>query len=184
MDIAEILKNLTEQTNDIFGIMASAEDEITAAMQRHPEHSDLLFGTFVALRPYFPFCSDMLYRRHCHELLERVPLNQDLRTPTRAEMVELLQRVSAFIPFHSHAGALYRLIFEELFPGKLAEATDGVETLNERFPGETDGLRAEIAQELSKITNKRKPSRIDTRWRGHEEVELPVDAQPVQLGLL
>lgn len=167
-NIASIFQGLREQTNDIFACMESAEAEIAVAMRQYPNRCDMLYGTFLSLRPLFPFCSDMLYRAHCRELLERVAYGEDVTQPTRAEMLELLQRVSAFIPFHSHAGALYRLVFEEVFPGKFAEAADGVETLNERFPGETDPLRVEIIGELLKVTAKREQPRLDTRWRGEE----------------
>lgn len=177
-DIRQVLTDLTNAANDIFGVMEWAEDEIAYSMNEHPHKSDLLFGTFLTLRPHFQFCSEKLYRAHCRELLERVAHDEDVRQPTRAEMLELLSRVSGFIPFHSHAGALYRLIFEEVFPGDFAKAMDGMETLTERFPGETDGLREEIRHELFKITQQRTAPRNDTRWR-----ERYIEAEPVQLSL-
>lgn len=177
-DIQQILNDLTNAANDIFEVVAWAEDEIAYSMNEHPHKSDLLFGTFLTLRPHFQFCSEKQYRAHCHELLERVAHNEDVKQPTRAEMLELLSRVSAFIPFHSHAGALYRLIFEEVYPGVLGRATDDIETLNERFPGETDGLREEIRHELFKITQQRTAPRIDTRWR-----ERYIENEPTQLSM-
>lgn len=173
--LAQAMEDIRSRTNDIFASVDSAEAEIKAAMQRHPDQSDWLYGTFLSLRPFFPFCSDMLYRVHCQEILERVASGQDVTPPTRAEMIELLQRVTAFVPFHSHAGALYQRLFDELFPGKLE---DEVHVLNERFPGETDPLRQEVADELFKITVKREPPRMDTRWR--EQADMPA---PEQLSL-
>lgn len=181
MDIGAILDDVRRQTIDIFGSIDSAEAEIKVAMRRNPDVSDLLFGTFLSLRPLIPFCSDKLYRAHCQELLARVVAQADLAQPTKAEMLELLQRVSAFIPFHSHAGALYRRVFEEVFPHELG---DDVDTLNERYPGETDGLRQEIADQLFKITAKREPARIDQRWRGDETTELNEEQPLTQMGLL
>lgn len=179
MDLGVVLDDLRAQTTDIFGCMESAEDEIRRAMKRHPQHADLLFGSFLTLRPRFAFCSDKLYRVHCAELLERVAHSEDVTLPTRAEMLELLQRCTAFIPFHSHAGALYRRLFEEAFPGDYAHAADGVETLNERFPGETDGLRQELVEQLLKVTAGRESAQEDKRWRG-DDVQSPV---VVQMGL-
>lgn len=175
-EIGQVLSALTNAANDIFGVMEWAEDEISYSMNEHPHKSDLLFGSFLSLRPHFQFCSEKLYRAHCREILERVVHGEDVTQPTRAEMLELLSRVSGFIPFHSHAGALYRLIFEELFPGEFAKVADDMETLTERFPGETDGLRESLRHELFKITKQRTPPRMDVRWR-----ERYAETAPVQL---
>jgi hypothetical protein len=68
-DINSIRQNL----NALFANIAWAEEEISAAQDRHPEATDQLQRSFTVLAPTLSLMRiPAVYRAHCRELLERV----------------------------------------------------------------------------------------------------------------
>ena len=101
----------------IFAVMASAfelvewaEEEIETARARHPQHADRIHHSFLLLRPNTGLDrmkSEMVYRSHCRELLDRVAAGEDTRPGTAAEVCCAMLNTSLLAPLTSAATGLY-----------------------------------------------------------------------------
>ncbi|WP_112136049.1 hypothetical protein [Glycomyces dulcitolivorans] len=92
----------------IFERMDIAEDEITAAHERHPDASDRLYHSFMLLVPSHERMEyEPVYRAHCREILNRVATGGDTRIGTAAEICCALHDVSLIAPLQSAASGLY-----------------------------------------------------------------------------
>jgi hypothetical protein len=67
--------------------MEIAEGLIEELSQEHPERADLIWHSFSLLRPTHDLMhkSDVIYRSHCREILQRVIDGADTRPGTAAE---------------------------------------------------------------------------------------------------
>ncbi len=93
-----------------FEQMQWAEDEIEQAEERHPAHRDRLYHGFGLLQPNTSLermKSEMVYRSHCRELIERLIAGTDTRLGTAAEVCCLMQQTSMHGPLTSAAAGLY-----------------------------------------------------------------------------
>ena len=98
-----------------------AEDEIQAAIARHPAQADLLFHAFQVIRPgdgfRFPPHTEFVWRGHFREQLDRVAAEQDTRPATWAEICLLMSAASQKAPLRSPAVGLYIKAWARAFPG-------------------------------------------------------------------
>lgn len=102
------LQTLLGEIQSVFALMEHAEDEISQAMRRHPGHADRLWHSFSLLTPTLDHLStEMVYRAHCRELLERVAHGADTRPATAAECCVALMRVGLTVPLSTTAFGLY-----------------------------------------------------------------------------
>jgi len=103
--------------------MEVAEEEITAAKERHPSHREHLQEAFRHLSPTQPLrdLSEDLYRYHCREILDRVVHGKDVRPGTTAEIVAMLSQVSLETMPSRPATLLYSRLFAKLFPEQAAK---------------------------------------------------------------
>jgi len=147
------LLTLPSDFADILDQAAIADEMIAQRMPVQGEKKDLLYGSFMTLRPAMPM-PDRLYRAHCAELLDRVVSGEDYQRPTRAELLAAIQKISLVVPTQDKAAALYARLFIELFPDL---AFPELDMLKERFPGETDALREELMTEVGKKIDRDKP---------------------------
>jgi hypothetical protein len=112
---AEILEDLTRGLADVFARMQWAEDEIAAAMRRHPQHADRLWHSFAILAPRAEHGDRMGtepgYRAHCRELLDRVAAGQDTRPGTRVEVIIGLLQAADTAPLNTAGFALLARIW-------------------------------------------------------------------------
>jgi hypothetical protein len=102
-----------------FTMIDWAEDEIARATYRHPDHADVLYHAFVLLRPRDlgpGMTSELVYRSHAAELLERVATGIDTRPATAAEMCLVCAHVSQRAPIHGAAAGLYFRMWQLAFP--------------------------------------------------------------------
>jgi hypothetical protein len=91
------------EVNTISGVfkrMEIAEQEIAAAQERHPQKADLLWECFAMCKPpdLLNDKSDVMYRAHCRELLERVAAGENVAEPTNAELMAAFSVVSLATP--------------------------------------------------------------------------------------
>ncbi|GAA0946044.1 hypothetical protein [Actinocorallia libanotica] len=124
-DLTADFAALEHSLSGVFGLFEVAEEEIEKAQKRHGEpvgERGPIWNTFRHLKPGFLADSEMLYRAHCVELLDRVAEGRDLRPPTRPEMIAALARASKSAPLTSAAAGLYIELFEEVFPAESREA--------------------------------------------------------------
>lgn len=107
------------QVGGIFNRMETAEDEITEAQSRHPEHSDRIWGAFKLLcAPQLSGYPDVIYRAHCAEILDRVVGGVDTRLGTKAEVMISCSQASLESPLARAIMSLYARLFSEIYPGR------------------------------------------------------------------
>lgn len=90
-----------------------AEEEIAAAMARHPAAADPIWHAFPLLVPTTTKVglTEIVYRAHCRELLDRVALRVDLRAGTAVECCVALCEVSTAVPLNTVAAGLYHRVW-------------------------------------------------------------------------
>jgi len=137
----------------LFELMEFAEDEIDRAKRRHPKWEEALDKTFRALQPgtLGRQVSEEQYRRHCRELLDRVPARTPLDAPTRIELLLLFSKYTAEHMPHRVAQAAYAELFREEYPDRHAEIWDGdhAPTFDEYEKQEAKQFRRDIEAKLA-----------------------------------
>jgi hypothetical protein len=109
---------LADGLSGIFGQMDWAEDEIEKARKRYPLRADLIHHSFALLTPSHDLMStEMVYRSHCTELLDRVAAGTDARPGTAAEVCAACCDASQLAPLTTSATGLYVRMWELAFPG-------------------------------------------------------------------
>jgi hypothetical protein len=102
------LQSLVGEIQSAFALMEHAEDEICRAMKRHPTHADRIWHSFSLLPPTLGrLHTEIVYRAHCRELLNRVAIGEDTRTATAAECCVALMETSLAVPLSTTAMGLY-----------------------------------------------------------------------------
>jgi len=92
-----------------------AEEEIEAARVRHPRHADRIYHAFPLLVPNVDLQrleTEMVYRSHCRELLDRVAAGADTRPGTAAEVCCAMLHTSLLSPLTSAATGLYMRMWQ------------------------------------------------------------------------
>jgi hypothetical protein len=118
-ELVEIIRDLEDELSDVFEQMEWAEEEIEAAMRRHPDSKDLLFHSFKLLSAtHSVMASEFVFRAHCRELLERVANGEDTRLATAAEVCCACHDASQLAPLTTSAMGLYVRMWAIAFPDK------------------------------------------------------------------
>lgn len=121
---------------DVFERMEWGEQEIAAAQARHPRYADRIWHSFSLLVPNTGLermSSEMVYRAHCRELLDRVAAGEDTRPGTAAEGCCVLRNTSLLAPLTSAATGLYMRLWHAAGLPEIegfAEARTHYEALN------------------------------------------------------
>ncbi|KOV84805.1 hypothetical protein ADL03_15185 [Nocardia sp. NRRL S-836] len=100
---------------DAFERIGLAEQEIAAAQVRHPRHADRIWHSFSLLQPdpgLERMNSEMVYRSHCREILDRVAAGEDTRPGTAAEGCCALRNTSLVAPLTSAGAGLYLRLWD------------------------------------------------------------------------
>jgi len=108
-----------DELQGAFATIDWAEDEITRAIRRHPGHADVLYHAFGLIRPRDigpGMSSELVYRSHAGELLDRVATAADTRPATAAELCLVCCEASLRAPMHGAAAGLYFRIWLQAFP--------------------------------------------------------------------
>jgi hypothetical protein len=177
-DLQSVLDELSVGLDDLFECMEIAEDEISKAMNRHPQKRYLIYGSFLTLKPVAPMPMK-LYRAHCRELLDRIGTGEDYQPVTRAEVLSVLNRAAWAIPLHNEPSALYYKLFASLFPDAPELEQIGA-PLAERYEGETDNLYREICDVMARKIKRDAPyERIPYSEQEHEPVEVELQQMPL-----
>jgi hypothetical protein len=148
------LSDLTAELEGIFERMDWAEEEIEKALAHHPYHRDLLWHSFALIRPREVgprMSTEMLYRSHAAELLDRVAAGADTRGPTAAEMVVVCLEVSKAVPMHGDSAGLYFRVWARAFPNHslTAEQADTRNHYEKLFGSRIDVLEQDVARRLT-----------------------------------
>ena len=119
----ELLGGGGDRIRRAFEFMGLAEEEIAAAMKRHPARASEVNAAFRILCPTMQMTSLVpgVYLAHVRELLERVASGEDARPATRAEALCVLQETSLKAPLGQAAALLYERLFAEVVPGVFAD---------------------------------------------------------------
>lgn len=130
--------------------MEIAEEEIRAALERHPAKATLIdrigFGILVPPRA-LDGLSDEVYRRHARELMDRLAAGADTREATAAELLGILSAISFVAPLDSVGGAVFARTFAAVFPER-ADLTDGIANADHWLMDELGGsLRRKMAKQ-------------------------------------
>lgn len=152
LDPAALLGSLENTLAGIFEAMEWAEDEIERAAKRHPQAWDLLYHSFILIRPRDGMelltRTEPMMRAHSRELLERVAAGQDTRLATDAEICVAMSEVSQITMIRPEAAGLYARAFGRVFKDSnpWAEREDHYEAL---YAGEIDELEAMTRHKLA-----------------------------------
>ncbi len=150
LDPNKIVEEVEQLTSGLFERMELAENEITAAIERDPEHAEAYDAAFKLLVPTDTLISDSLYQRHCHELLSRVAEGQDTRPGTDAEILGAFSQATHAAPPNTTLSLAYARLFRRLFP-EHAETADSLahSVGRERYEGDVDDLIAWSRKKLA-----------------------------------
>jgi hypothetical protein len=133
--LAKLVSSLNDELDPTFDQIAWAEDEIYAAMRRHPAAADDLFHSFRLLNVNETnnprLSTEFIYRAHCRELLDRVARGEDTRPGTGVEVCCMLLEISKITPLKSEAVSVLFRLWPKLFPhlGDLVDDQDHREAL-------------------------------------------------------
>jgi hypothetical protein len=125
--------DLQHEMESLFDAMAWADEEIEAALHRHPAATDRIWGSFLLLQPTQPLMrTEAVYRAHSRELLDRVARGDDTRPGTAAECCAALSEVSLRAPLRSSAVGLYARMWRlaGLPPTALTDVSEHYEALD------------------------------------------------------
>lgn len=114
--VAELLAAVQDSVRGPLEQVDVAESMIDVAVHAHPAHADVLWHSFVLLRPTCErMNTDFVYRAHVRELLERVRAGQDTRSGTAAELCAALSEASQRAPLRASAFGLYTRMWRQAF---------------------------------------------------------------------
>jgi hypothetical protein len=114
---SELLGAPFREVVDALAQVQWAEEEITDACRRHPAVADRLFHAFPLLVPTAPSMrTEMVYRVHCREILERLASGVDTRPGTDAEMAITCCEMSQRAPMSTAGAATYMRVWRRAFP--------------------------------------------------------------------
>lgn len=115
--LEEIVNETSLQLGPIFEQMEWAEEEIDQAQGRHPAQASLLWTTFRLFVPTSDLMrTELVYRSHCRELLERVAAGEDARPGTNAELAIACCETSQLAPMTTAGAGLYMRVWARAFP--------------------------------------------------------------------
>lgn len=119
LDVWALMDEIFTEAGPVFAAMEWAEDEIAAAGRRHPGQADEIWHTFGILTPRDigpGMGTELVYRGHARELLDRVAASADLRPATAAEVLLVLVATSLRTPMHGSGAGLYFRMWQKAFP--------------------------------------------------------------------
>lgn len=110
--------------NPILDQIQWADEEVAAAMRRHPAQADVLYHASTLLGAPHPLMDqELVYRAHCRELLQRLVDGADTRPGTAAEVCCLCHDISQQAPLNSAAVGLYMRMWTAAgLPGEAFDA--------------------------------------------------------------
>lgn len=118
-DLAQILNDTENELSGVFESLEWSEEEIAAAMRRHPDQADTIWHSFSLLTPTHDLMvTEFVYRAHCRELLDRVAAGEDTRPGTAVEVCCVCYEASQRAPLTSPATGLYMRMWSQAFPDK------------------------------------------------------------------
>ncbi|MFC9974286.1 hypothetical protein ACFVH6_25620 [Spirillospora sp. NPDC127200] len=122
MDPSTLMKTLgipEQEINDALEKAGWAQDEIEQAQRRHGEEGrdGPIWNAFLRLEDRHGIMeSEIIYRAHCRELIERVVAGGDLTEPTAVEMMRVVREASLRAPLNSTGTGLYLRLFARALP--------------------------------------------------------------------
>jgi hypothetical protein len=136
------------RVGEIFARIETAEEEITRAMEMHPEHKDLLWKSFSRLSGEREVVDERLYRYIYRELLERVLTGESFDLLTKPEMLTVLHKASLVSPMRRPASNLFERLFSELYREITPQV---VEDLNIHFSESEVWEMDELEKDLKQV---------------------------------
>lgn len=128
-----------------------AEDEISHAMERHPEQADRIYHAFPLLTPTVSsrgWGAEFVVRGHARELLDRIGAGGNTKRGTAAECALLMAEVSKAVPLHGTASGFYLRMWEQTFPGHPVWP-DGSGHHEALYSAQIDDLEPEVRRRLT-----------------------------------
>jgi hypothetical protein len=118
MRLEEMLGEVPSVVIALFEPMGWAEDEIESAQQRHGEQGrgPIYRRGFPEVKQLDLIDSEMLFRAHCREILDRIATGRDTRPGTDAELIRVLREASLRAPMTPGVDCLYFRLFARTFP--------------------------------------------------------------------
>ena len=153
-DPAALFAAIEAETGSLFAAMDWADDEIAAAVRRHPAQADLLYHAFGVLMPRDigpGMTTEFVYRGHVRELLDRIAAGTDLCPATAAEICLTLAQVSQQAPMHGSGAGLYFRMWLAAFPEHLvtADQADNQSHYEHLYGPQIDELQATMRRKAA-----------------------------------
>jgi hypothetical protein len=153
--LESLIDSLSDEVGDALQQVDWAEDEIAAASARHRHCADTLFHCFSLLEPTHPLMrSEMVYRAHCRELLDRLAAEADTRAGTAAEVCLACRDASMTAPLSPYVFGLHARMWRVAFPERRDPFVDCADHYEQLYRDRIDQLEAEA---------RRAPRRPDRR---------------------
>ncbi|WP_370112931.1 hypothetical protein [Streptacidiphilus sp. MAP12-33] len=168
MTVESIWQNLHQETASVLAVFGWAEEEIEKAQRRHGEtgRGPIWRAGFSLARPALDRTrtSEMLYRSHAAELLDRLATGEDTRPATTAEMIAALMETALGAPLTPSAFCLTMRLFLRAFPQTAVSLFTDTNTLDPAAYKNVHGAKADEheAELRRKLTqNSRMPGATD-----------------------
>lgn len=134
-----------------FAQMEIAEAAIDRVLRQYPDRKDDIDCCFVHLRWQLSVTvTDVVFRCHVDELLQRVVDNRTLALGTKAEALMALHAASLVAPPGARSAALFVELFAEIYGDALADI-DG--RIQEPWNGSSEELLSELRRKLKTDRN-------------------------------
>lgn len=146
-----LLDDHSNAIGDIMDCLDWAEDEIQAAMRRHPRVADTLWHSNKLLCPTEDprLTTEFVFRAHCRELLERVAAGEDTRQATDAEICCATLAIAHRTPITTTAFGMYMRLWHRAFPGKAILRPDQLDGYEKVRGEKMDDLERETREKLA-----------------------------------
>jgi hypothetical protein len=149
--LRELLGDTHNVILDTLDCLEWSEEEIQAAMRRHPRVADTLWHSNMLLRPHGDrrLMTEFVFRAHCRELLERVAAGEDTRPATDAEICSATLAIAARTPIRTTAFGMYMRLWHKVFPSKEILRPDEIAAYETVRGQKMDDLERETREKLA-----------------------------------
>jgi hypothetical protein len=154
--IFDLIGDKGGQFKKVFEMMDVAEKAIAEKRKEYPDYDGKINNAFRFLMPSDIFhrfsANDMLYRKHCEEIIDRILFSPKLlKYGTDAEVLATLSLASLVAPLDSDHANVYFLLFRKLFREqyeRLKYTVGGNLVSYESYPGRAKEITTQLKKKL------------------------------------
>jgi len=169
---------------NLFGLERPALARALAPLTERCFHADQLYHAFPLLQPTSDLMeTEMVYRSHCRELLDRVVAGDDTRPPTHAEVAIVCSRTSLLAPLTTAGVTVYMRAWQRAFPDHADVLGTGEAHYEYIAGGHADEIERGLRRRLTVAGRRLQKVACAGRHHGAPAPGCPYLAPPEQLTL-